>query len=272
MKATSLLFLLFSITSLSIFAQDTEYVIGKPDETEKKEFKKPTELDSNAIPNPDYTAYFLNATAYSLDKKKIRLSGTDIIFIKASYGITNTTMASVNISAFGTVTGSVKQQINLSDYVKAGASVSGGRIFYNASDGSNNQPYTDSSIYMGGGQVMLTLGDKQDNLTIGSGFYYVKSKLDLAGQGPESFYLNTIYVGFQKQIGKRFYIMAEGMYFINYQVFTGAAGVKFVMGDRMSLNFGIMPFGGNDPSTNKTYVAPVAIPLISFRLLLGRDR
>ena len=270
MKATPLFFFFFTLSLLSINAQEVEYVISKPNENEKKEFKKPTQLDSNIIPNPDYTSYFLNSTAYTLDKKKIRLSGTDVIFVKASYGITDNTMASVNISVFGTFTGSVKQQINLSDYIKAGVSVTGGRIIYSANDGSTNQAYSDSSIYMVGGQAMFTLGDKQDNITIGSGFYYVRSNLDLVGNGPENIYINDIYIGFQKQIGKRFYIMGEGMYFVNHQVFTGALGIKFVMGDKMTLNFGIMPFGGKDPGTNSTYVAPIALPLISFRLLLGR--
>lgn len=270
MKAIALFFLFFTFSLLNIGAQEIEYVISKPNEKEKKEFIKPTQTDSNIIVNPDYTSYFLNSTAYTLDKKKIRLSGTDVIFVKASYGITNTTMASVNISLFGTFTGSVKQQINLSDYIKAGVSVTGGRIIYNASDGSANQSYSDSSIYMAGGQAMFTLGDRQDNITIGSGFYYIRSNLDLVGNGPENIYLNDIYIGFQKQIGKRFYIMGEGMYFVNQQVFTGALGIKFVMGEKMTLNFGIMPFGGKDPSTNSTYVAPIALPLISFRLLLGR--
>jgi hypothetical protein len=271
MKATTLFFCFFSIFLISINAQEVEYVITEPKEAEKKEFKKPTQSDSNSIANPDYISYFLNSTAYTLNKKKIRLSGTDIIFIKGSYGITDNTMASVNISVFGTFTGSVKQQINLSDYIKAGVSVTGGRIIYYANDGSANQSYSDSSIYMVGGQAMITLGDRQDNLTIGTGFYYVRSNLDLFGNGPENIYLNDIYIGFQKQLGKRFYLMGEGMYFVGQRVFTGALGIKFVLGDKMALTFGIMPFGGNDPSTNSTYVAPIAIPLISFRLLLGRN-
>lgn len=270
MKATLLFFFLY-LTSLFISnAQEIEYVISKPKENEKKEFKTPTQLDSNTILNPDYTSYFLNSTAYTLDKKKIRLSGTDVIFIKGSYGISDNTMASVNLSLFGTFTGSVKQQINLSDYIKAGVSVTGGRVIYHANDGSANQSYSDSSIYIAGGQAMFTLGDRQDNITIGSGFYYIRSNMDLIGNGPENIFINDIYIGFQKQLGKRFYIMGEGMYFVNQRVFTGALGIKFVMGDRMTLNFGIMPFGGNDPSTNSTYVAPIALPLISFRLLLGR--
>ena len=64
--------------------------------------------------------------------------------------------------------------------------------------------------------------------------------------------------------------MAEGMYFINYQIFTGAIGVKVVMGERIALNFGLMPFGGSEPGTGNTVVQPFPIPLISFRLLLGK--
>ena len=66
--------------------------------------------------------------------------------------------------------------------------------------------------------------------------------------------------------------MAEGMFFTNSQVFTGAIGIKAVIGDRIALNTGLMPFGFNDPSTNKTVIEPIPIPLVSFRYLLGRNR
>ena len=119
---------------------------------------------------------------------------------------------------------------------------------------------------------MVTLGDRQNNITAGSGFYYMKSTFDLFGNGNEVLLINNVYVGLQKQIGKKWYFMTEGIYFINNQVFTGAIGMKVVLGDRIALNFGLMPFGFNDPGANKTVVEPIPIPLISFRLLLGRNR
>jgi len=254
-------FLLFFIgIAFSIFSQDIDYVISDPNK-EKKEFNKPSNSDSTIVSNPDYVSYILTSTAYTLEKKKIRLSGTDVIFIKGSYGITDNTMFSINISAFGTFTASLKQQIDLSDYLKLGLSASGGRLlFFNF----------DTTAYFGGGQAMITLGDRQDNITAGSGFYLIKSSYDLFGNGKDQFVLHNVYVGFQKQLGEKIYIIAEGIYFINYKVFTGSAGVKLIMGERMALNFGLMPFGFNDPSSNNSDI-PVAIPLISFRVLLGRN-
>ncbi len=265
------LFLFFAILIHScIYAQDVDYVISDPGKVEKKEFEKPTKEDSNMVANPDYTSYFLNATAYTLKKKKIRLSGTDIFFVKGSYGLTDNTMVSVNLSVMGTATASLKQQINLSENLKLGVSGTGGLILYFPGDSLNNR--NDTAVYLVGGQAMVTLGDKQDNITAGTGFYYVKSPFDINGNGKDDqVFLNSVYIGFQKQLKKRLYFMAEGMYFINYQVFTGAIGIKLVMADRMALNFGLMPFGWKDPGNNRTDVLPVAIPLISFRLLLGKN-
>jgi len=117
---------------------------------------------------------------------------------------------------------------------------------------------------------MLRLGDRQDNLTIGTGVYYVKSTFDLSGNKDLSFLMNNIYFGFQKQISKKLYLMAGGMYFLNYQIFTGAIRIKAIIRYRIALNFELMPLGFNDPTTNKTEI-PIAIPLISFRMLLGKD-
>ncbi|MGB0886569.1 MAG: hypothetical protein ACPGSL_00490 [Vicingaceae bacterium] len=261
-----LTFLLSSLLIvLNCFAQD-DYVISNPNKKPKK-----TELEHSKhtkIPNPDNTSYFLNSTANTLKKKQIRLSGTDAVFMKGSYGITNNTMASVNISLFGTATAAIKQQINISNNVKLGASVSGGVILFQPSD-PNHYSDRDTNIYIGGGQAMCTLGDQQDNLTVGVGMYYLKGTFDITGSGDKELFLNNIYVGFQKQISNKLYFMAEGMYFINYQIFTGAFGVKLVVGDRIALNFGLMPLGFNNPSSNNTEI-PVALPLISFRILLGK--
>ena len=263
----SLLVINFSV--YFIYGQEVDYVISDPSKIEKKNFKTPDNSDSTLIPNPDYTAYFLSQTAYTLKKKKIRLSGTDVLFMKGSYGLTDNMMVSLNLSAFGTITASLKQQITLSDAIKVAISGTGGLVFFAPGDSLSQR--NDTAIYMGGGQAMFTLGDKQDNITAGMGLYYIHSDFDLSGNGKKDILVNNIFVGFQKQLGKKLYIIAEGMYFINYQVFTGAIGVKLVMGDRIALNFGLMPFGWNNPGTNQTDVLPVAIPLISFRLLLGKN-
>ncbi len=266
MNKASIIFLL-SILPFCVNAQEVDYVIDDPSKTKVRKQNLPSLPDDNSIPNPDYTAYFLNATAYTLDHKKIRLSGTDVVFVKASYGLMDNFTASVNLSILGTFTGSLKQQFNLTDQVKAGISVSGGRLILLDSDLTQ----IDSTIYFGGGQAMLTLGDRQDNLTIGTGIYYVKSSFDFLGNGRESFTSNNVYVALQKQISRKLYLMAEGMYFLNTQIFTGAIGIKAIIGDRISLGAGVMPFGYNDPTANLV-VEPIPIPLISFRYILGRDR
>ncbi len=267
MKKTYLFLLFICLTQL-IKSQEVDYVIDDPGKREVKKYIQPSIIDSIRIANPDYTSYFLNATSYTLDKKKIRLSGTDVIFIKGSYGISDNLMASVNISLLGTFTGSLKQQIKLTDQIKVAISVSGGRLFFEDYDFSR----IDSITYMGGGQAMLTLGDRQNNITVGTGLYYIKSTYDFWGNGEDNFLLNNVYLGLQKQIGKKFYLMAEATYFLDLQVFTGAIGIKAVIGDRVSLNAGVMPFGYNDPSLNKIIVEQIPIPLLSFRYLLGKNR
>lgn len=262
MKKNALLLFLVFLSFIKIIAQEVEYVIKDPKKSYKPASKNIT-VDTTLIPNPDYTSYFLNSTAYTLEKKKIRLSGTDVIFMKASYGITDNTTLSVNISLFGTFTGSIKQQINLTNTLKLGISASVGRLFFISPD---------SMSHFGGAQANITIGDRQNNITFGTGIYYVKSNFDLLGDGEESFISNNIYIGFQKQLGKKTYLMAEGMYFLNYDIFTGALGLKFIIGNRVSLSFGVMPFGYNIASINKTVVEPIPIPLISFRYLLGKNR
>ena len=265
MTKSIIIYLFLSFVTFNILAQN-DYVISNPN----KNHKKPnlSQPDSFQISNPDYTSYFLNSTAYTLEKNQIRLSGTDVIFVKGSYGLTDNTMTSINISILGTATASLKQQIHINESLKLGASASGGILLFSPSN-PNIHSDRDTNIYLGGGQVMVTLGDKQDNLTIGTGLYYIKSTFDLSGNGDYSLLMNNIYIGFQKQISKKIYVMAEGMNYLNYHIFTGAIGIKAVIGDRIALNFGFMPLGFNDPSTNRTEI-PIAIPLISFRMLLGR--
>lgn len=267
MKPVLLFFLLsFSITSC-IQAQDDEYVISNPNKS-KNSFAEQPQFDSSTKKNPDYTAYFLNSTAYTLKKKQIRASGTNVLFMKGSYGLTNKTTVSTNISLLGTLTGSLKQQIDVNESVKVGISASGGVLFFNPADPTINSD-RDSNIFLMGAQAMVTLGDKQDNLTVGTGYYLLKGTYDFAENGRQDYFINMIYIGFQKQISKKLYILGEGMYFFNTHIFTGGLGIKAVIGDRIALNFGVMPLGFNDPSTRQISI-PMALPIISFRILLGR--
>jgi len=252
-----ILFLFFSIIITSSFnAQEVDYVISNPSDDEKKAFKKPRAIDSTKTANPDYTSYLLNASSFTLKKGGLRLSGTDALFMKGSIGITDNTMASVNISLFGTFTLSVKQKINLTDNLKLGIAASGGRLLFITFD---------STTYFGGGQVMVTLGDHQNNITAGTGFYYLKD-------GKDDYLANNVYVAFQKQLGKKTYLMAEGIYFTYSKIITGALGMKIVFGDRIGLNFGLMPFGWINPTNNQVVAEKIVIPVISFRILLGKNR
>ena len=145
----------------------------------------------------------LNSSAYTLKKRDIRISGTDIIYAKGSYCLTDNTMASVSISLIGTLIGSIKQQININEEVKMGASISVGQLV--------SVP-EDSMIFFAGGQVMITLGNIQNNITLGTGIYYANGTFDLINEERE-FFLNNVYVATQKQISRRVYLMAEGIYF-----------------------------------------------------------
>ena len=176
-------------------------------------------------------------------------------------------MVSVNVSALGTITASLKQQINLHDDIKLAISAWGGLLSYLPGDSITQS--SDTIITIGGGQAMVTLGDKQDNITVGTGIYYIGDNSDFAGNGKKGFLLNNVYVGFQKQLSKKLYIMAEGIYFTNYKVYSGALGVKLIMGNRIALNFGFMPIYADAPGTRGSdFFLP--IPLISFRILLGK--
>ncbi len=245
-------FIFLNFLSLLIIAQEVDYVIDKPDDTSKDNF--------SPIPNPDYTCYLLNSTAFTLKQRDIRLSGTDIIYAKGSYGLTDNTTASVSISLAGTFIGSVKQQININDDLKLGVSASIGQLLSVPSD---------SVIFFAGGQTMVTLGDFQNNLTFGTGFYYTKSTFDIINEEKE-FFLSNIYIGTQKQIGRRVYLIAEGIYFWNYNVISGAFGIKIIIKNNMALGFGVMPLSWNDPVLGHNNSEATVLPVATFRMLLDR--
>jgi len=125
---------------------------------------------------------------------------------------------------------------------------------------------TDSVIFFTGGQSMVTLGDIQNNITFGVGFYYAKSSFKAINEEKE-FFLSNFYVSSQKQISKRVYLIAEGIYFGNYNVLSGALGIKVTIKESMTLGFGIMPLAWIDPNINNSDIDAGALPIITFRML-----
>jgi len=77
-------------------------------------------------------------------------------------------------------------------------------------------------------------------------------------------------MGVQQQFGRKLYFVGEVLYFTDYNVFTGALGVKIILKENMSLNFGVMPLALHDVRRNTTVLSRAVFPLISFRMLLHR--
>jgi len=237
------------------YAQNEDYVINKP---EKRKAKNKIFSQLN---NPDFTNYFLTSSAYTLKKRDIRLSNTDLLFSKINYGLTNNTTISLNISLIGTTVGAIKYQIDLTEQLKLGVS---------ASIGSLARISKDSIVFLGGGQSMLTYGDYQNNITAGIGYYYVKSTFVLI-RNNDQLSLYNIYMGVQRQISKRTYIVGDIIYFPRYNVITGSAGVKVIIKDNMSLCAGLMPISQEYLYINNRKIREsIIIPLLSFRMLLDR--
>ena len=251
MKKFFFFFTLITLSSL-INAQD-DYVeeIGK----------KPKNRMFSGTPNPDFTNYTFTASAYTLRKRDFRFSNTDIIFSKVSYGLTNKTTASLNMSFAGTFIGAIKHKININDGLDLGFSVSAGQALLLPED---------SVVISTGGQAILTLGDHQNNFTIGSGFYYAESNFDMVSD-KRQLYLNNLFVATQQQIRPKTYLIAEGMYFWNYNSFVGSVALKFIIKTRMSLLVGLMPiYRDGRISPNRSSVEGGVIPVISFRMWLDR--
>lgn len=254
-KNTFFICLFIIIGNVSI-AQD-DYVITEVVEPKKKA----NNILFGRMDDPDYNNYFLTASAYTLKSRDIRISNTDLLFTKGSYGLTNNTTASINFSFFGTLTGSIKYKIDLNENLKLGFSVGGGSVGTISSD---------SVIYVGGGQGMITLGNHNDNLTFGIGYYHVKSTFDLGG-GSDEIPLYKIYVGLKKQVGRRVFIVADGIYFADFNLFTAGIGVKITIKDYMSLLIGVMPITQEYNYLNSTQIREsIILPVISYRIWLDR--
>jgi len=242
---------LFGAT-LSTAAQEDEYVINQPNNQNENRFEK--------LKNPDFSNYLLTSSSFTLKKRDIRISNTNVIFSKASYGLTDKTTASLSISLIGTFIASIKQQVKIADELKLGFSAAAGQIAALP---------TDSIVFFTGGQSMITLGDHQNNITFGLGIYYAKSSFKLINEEKE-FLLSNIYIAMQRQLGKRVYLIAEGIYFNNYNILSGSLGAKITIKESMTLGAGIMPLAWIDPSINTSNIEASAIPLLTFRMLLDR--
>lgn len=232
------------------YSQDEDYVINKP--TDK------TDKYTTSTPNPDFTNYSLTASAYTLKKKTFRLANTDIIFNKVSYGLTDNTTLSLNLSFIGTFALAAKHQFHINDHLKLGVSGSAGQLF--AID-------EDTIINFVGGQTMITFGDIQDNFTAGTGYYYADGSYEVFNNETK-LRLSNVFIGTQKQIGRKSYLIIDGIYFVNYNVFSGAIALKFIIKSSMSLTFGVMPIGWNGNQSAGIKGETSVLPLISFRMLL----
>lgn len=255
-----ILYISFSVTA---FAQtDDDYVNEDKTTTSKQKCTiNPDATTIYGISNPDYTNHFLTPTSLTLKKGEIRLASSDIIFAKASYGLTNSTTISVNSALFGMFIPSIKQSVVVNNEMTIAASLSAGQLL--AID-------EDSVIAFVGGSVMGTLGNIQNNFTFGAAFYYAKGTFDFANNKDELPFFH-FFIGGHRQISQRVFISFDVMYFPAYQVYTGSAGVKITIRENMSLGIGVMPIAWNDVSTNNgVEFQPILIPLLSFKMLLNK--
>ena len=117
---------------------------------------------------------------------------------------------------------------------------------------------------------MITLGDHQNNLTAGVGLYYTYSNFDLLDDKRHVFF-NHLYAGIQRQLWSKVYLMAEGIYFWDYNTFVGSVVLKFVIKRNWTLCVGAMPLARDGRiAPNRTVTEAGVIPVISYRWLLIR--
>lgn len=248
-------FLLFLLIYFSTtFAQD-DYVL------ETKHSKK-SEFDKTIFnkKNPDYTSYFTTPTAFTLTKRDFRLASNDILFFKASYGLTSKTTASLNMSAFSSLIGSIKQNIKKNETVSISITVSLGDL---------TAGIKDTNVFFTGSSCIATIGDHQNNFTIGTGIYYINSNIEMINEEHE-FFFHVINAGFQNQVSKNIYVLIDGMYLTNYNILTGTAGFKFLIKTKYSINVGVMPIIWNNIRTTRHDFTSGVIPFFSARMLIER--
>lgn len=247
----------FSLTvflTTNVFAQD-DYVVNS-----KKNPNASLKKDIYTIPNPDYTSYFISPTAFTLTKRDFRIANNDLLFFKLTYGLTSNTNISINTSLFGSLIGSVKHQLKLDEDKSIALSASFGEFFMSLKD---------TSVMFSGIDACFTMGNHQNNISFGTGFWFINSNIDII-QEKKQFYAHSLNFGIQSQLSKKIYVMVDGYYFTNYSLFAGAAGLKFIIKTRYALNLGVMPMLRNDIRNNRYDIKPFVLPVASFRMLIER--
>lgn len=238
------------------FSQTDDYVISGKKSNNNSILKK----DIYDVKNPDYTSYFLSPTAFTITKRDFRLASNDILFFKGTYGLTSKTNLSLTTSLFGSILGSLKHSINLQNEKT---------LAFSGTVGNFTASLKDTNVIFTGVDAVFTIGNHQNNVSLGTGFYFIKSNIDIVYDKRE-FFVHAITFGIQNQISRKVYVMVDGYYFTNYNMFTAAAGLKFVIKTRYSLNAGIMPIVRDDIRTSRYDIKSVIIPVVSFRMLIER--
>ncbi len=249
-------FCLILFSFFKVQAQNDEEYVESYKNTKKPIFSK----DLYEYKNPDYTSYFISPTAFTITKRDFRIAGNDFIFYKLTYGLTGKTNVSINTSLFGSIIGSIKHSFDVRE---------NNRFALSASFGDFTAALKDTSIWFGGADAVYTIGNHENNMSFGTGFYSIKTNLELL-QRNKLFYFHSITFGIQRQIAKKTFLMAEGYYFTNYSIFTGAGGLKFIIKSKYALNIGVMPILWNNIRQNRYSPKPFVIPVVSLRMLIKR--
>ncbi len=251
-----LLSLFFFFIKLSCFAQVEDDYVNKNQSKSKPLFNKKI----YEISNPDYTSYFLSPTAFTLTKRDFRIASNDFIFVKGTYGLTDKLNISLNTSLFGSLIGSLKQRIDLGEQKS---------LSFSASLGNFTFTLKDTNILFSSADANFTFGTIQNSITVGTGMSFIKSNIDLVND-KRKFLMHFITFGLQNQLSRKVYFMVDGYYFTNYNILTAAAGFKFVIKTRYTLNAGVMPILWNDTRRSRYDIKPMMIPVVSFRMLIER--
>ena len=211
------------------------------------------------LPNPDFMAYNTTPTAFTLSSGDIRLASNDLIFFKASYGLSSKTTISANASMFSSFIGSVRQQLKATDNFTVAVSASLGDLYAGSRD---------TTILFTGANFEATIGDHQNNLSFGMGFHYINSDQIELFNDQHEFYFHTLNVGFQNQISRVIYVVLDALYFTNYSILTGGASLKFVIKRKYSINVGVMPVTWNDIRSSRWDVRAGILPFFAARMFI----
>lgn len=204
MKSTTLIFCLFTIVNLGLFAQtdnvgkqvivtlldkseikgelvsenDTEVVITSTTlgllTFQQTEIKRIIYLDAKGrIPNPNPTKYFLGQSAYTLDKEEGYYQNIYGIFNLVSYGITDRFSASAGVELISTFSGSpiiftnLKYGIPVSKRLNLAASFT-----YVSATGDLSGEFNLGTL-----NALATYGTKEYNITVGTGYAFANGEV-----------------------------------------------------------------------------------------------